>query len=57
MEMDAHPDKKKAYLDTIRPRISDAALKATEMRLNEAIEYAKKLDKGKVLGNDDWKDK
>ena len=55
MEMDADPDKKKTFLDTIKPRISDAALKATEMRLNEAIEYAKKLDNSKVFGNDDWK--
>ena len=32
MEMDAHPDTKKAFLDTIKPRISDAALKATYKR-------------------------
>ena len=57
MEMDKDPAKKRAFLDTIKPRISKAALKTTENRLKEAIEHAKKLDKeGKVFGNDDWKD-
>ena len=56
MEMDADPAKKQAFLDTIKPRISEAAMKASENRLNEAIEYAKKLDKSKVYGNNDWKD-
>lgn len=54
--MDADPAKKQAFLDSIKPRIAEAALKATENRLNEAIEYAKKLDKSKVYGNNDWKD-
>ena len=57
MEMDKDPAKKRAFLDTIKPRISKAALKTTENRLNEAIKHAKNLaDKGKVFGNDDWKD-
>jgi len=58
MEMDKDPSKKQAYLNSLAPRISEEALRATELRLNEAIKYAKKLvDKGKVFGNDDWKDK
>ena len=58
MEMDKDPAKKKEFLKSLKPRISADALKATENRLNEAIEHAKKLDKeGKVFGNDDWKDK
>ena len=49
MEMDANPDKKKEYLESLKPRISAAALKATENRLNEAIEHAKNLSlDGKV---------
>ena len=58
MEMDKDPSKKQDYLNSLAPRISKEALTATESRLNEAIEHAKKLDKeGKVFGNDDWKDK
>ena len=56
MEMDKNPDKKKEFLKSLKPRISADALKATENRLNEAIEYAKSLDKSKVYGNDEWKD-
>ena len=56
MEMDEDPAKKNAYLDSIKPRISPDALKATESRLNEAIAYAKKLKAdGKVYGEADWK--
>ena len=56
MDMDANPDKKKAYLDSIAPRISPKALKATENRLNEAIEHAKKLKlDGKVYDEAKWK--
>ena len=58
MEMDANPDKKKEYLDSLKPRISAAALKATENRLNEAIEHAKNLSlDGKVYKDADWKDR
>ena len=58
MEMDANPDKKKEYLESLKPRISAAALKATETRLNEAIEHAKKLSEdGKVYEDADWKDR
>ena len=58
MEMDANPDKKKEYLESLKPRISAAALKATENRLNEAIEHAKKLSEdGKVYKDADWKDR
>ena len=56
MEMDRDPAKKQAYLDSIAPRISPDALKATEARLNEAIAHAKSLDrKGKVYGNAEWR--
>ena len=56
MDMDAHPEKKQAYLDSIAPRISKNALKATERRLNEAIEYAKRLKQdGKVYNAEQWK--
>ena len=58
MEMDANPDKKKEFLESLKPRISAAALKATENRLNEAIEHAKKLSEdGKVYEDADWKDR
>lgn len=41
-----------------KPRISAAALKATENRLNEAIEHAKNLSlDGKVYKDADWKDR
>ena len=55
-DMDAHPEKKQAYLDSIAPRISKNALRATERRLNEAIAYAKQLKKdGQVYGAEEWK--
>ena len=58
MEMDANPDKKREYLESLKPRISAAALKATENRLNEAIEHAKNLSlDGKVNKDADWKDR
>ncbi len=56
MEMDRDPAKKQAYLDSIAPRISKEALTATEMRLNEAIEHAKELNKAnKVYGDAQWR--
>ena len=55
MEMDKDSAKKQAYLDSIKPRISPAALAATRTRLDEAIEHAKSLaGKGKVYGNEKW---
>jgi hypothetical protein len=57
MAMDNDPAQMKAFLDTLAPRISPEALKATEMRLKEAIAHAKKLnDAGKVYGDEQWKD-
>ena len=54
--MDKDPAKKKAYLDSIAPRVSPDALKATEMRLDEAIAHARNLDKkGKVYGDAQWR--
>ena len=57
MEMDENPAKKKAYLDSIAPRISQEALKAAEQRLDDAIAHAKKLNaKGRVFDEGDWTD-
>ena len=56
MEMDRDPTKKQAYLDSIAPRISPAALAATRTRLDEAIAHAKKLKQdNQVYGNDQWR--
>ena len=53
----ADPVKKRAYLDTIRSRVSSEALEATSARIDEAIAYAKKLNEsGKVYGKDRWRD-
>ena len=58
MEMDRDPAKKQAFLESIAPRISPDALKATEARLDEAIAHAKTLDKeGKVYGDAQWKNR
>jgi hypothetical protein len=57
IEMDTNSAKKKEYLDSIAPRISQAALKAAEMRLNDAIAHAKKLAANhKVYGKNEWED-
>ena len=45
------------FLDSIKPRISEEAFKATEARLDEAIRYAEKLEKdGKVYDDAQWHD-
>ena len=55
MAMDKDPAKKQAYLDSIAPRISPDALRATEARLDEAIAHAKELAaNGKVYGKTQW---
>ena len=58
MEMDGKDSaKRKEYLDSIAPRISPAALKAAESRLDDAIAHAKKLfSEGKVYKQEDWQD-
>ena len=57
MEMDRDAAKKKAYLDSIAPKISPESLKAAAMRLDDAIALAKRLAaKDKVFGEDDWMD-
>ncbi len=57
MEMDKDPAKKQAYLDSIASRISPDALRATEMRLDEAIAHAKKLNaENKVYTEEQWQD-
>ena len=49
------PAKKQAYLDSIAPRISPDALRATAARLDEAIAHARTLEaKGKVYGKSQW---
>ena len=56
--MDKDPSKKQDYLNALKPRISKEALTATETRLNEAIDHAKKLkEDGKVYGTNQWRDK
>ena len=55
MEMDGNPDQRKAYLDSIAPRLSPEALDATAKRLDEAIAHAKKLkDENKVYSDAKW---
>ena len=57
MEMERDPAKKQAYLDSIASRISPDALRATEMRLDEAIAHAKKLKaENKVYAGEQWQD-
>ena len=48
---------RKEFLDSIAPKVSPEALKATETRLDEAIEHAEKLNtQGKVLNDAQWKE-
>ena len=57
MEMDGNPDQRKAYLDSIAPRLSPEALDATAKRLDEAIAHAKKLKaENKVYSDAKWQD-
>ena len=57
MEMERDPAKKQAYLDSIASRISPDSLRATEMRLDEAIAHAKKLKaENKVYAGEQWQD-
>ena len=55
MAMDGDTAARRAFLGSIAPRISPAALQAVEGRLDEAIAHAKALKaKGKVYGTDQW---
>lgn len=55
MEMDRNPAQKRAYLDSIAPRLSPEALDATAKRLDEAIAHAKKLKaENKVYSDAEW---
>ena len=55
LAMDGDTAARRAFLDSIAPRISPDALKAAEARLDEAIAHAKALKaKGKVYGTDQW---
>jgi hypothetical protein len=57
IDIDQHPEKKRAYLESIAPRLSPDSLRAAEMRLDDAIAHAKKLNaEGKVYSGQDWQD-
>ena len=57
IDMDQHPEKKRAYLDSIAPRLSPDSLRAAEMRLDDVIAHAKKLNaENKVYSDEDWQD-
>ena len=50
-------DARKDYIESLRPRLSEEALEATEKRLDSVIKHAEKLYKeGKVYGDEQWKD-
>ena len=57
IDMDQHPEKKRAYLESIAPRLSPDSVRAAEMRLDDAIAHAKKLhDENRVYSDQDWQD-
>ena len=57
MQMKGDTAERRAFLDSLRPRLSPEALEATKMRLDSAIEHAEELNrKGKVYGDGQWKD-
>ena len=57
LAMDGDTAARRAFLESLAPRISPDALKAAEARLDEAIAHAKALKaKGKVYGTDQWQD-
>ena len=48
---------RKNYIESLRARLSDEALKATEQRLDSAIAHAKKLkEAGRVYTDKEWMD-
>ena len=56
MDFDKNPKLKDEYLATIAPRISKEALEAARMRLDDAIEHAKKLNEdNKVFDDAAWR--
>ena len=52
MDFDKNPKLKDEYLATIAPRISKEALEAARMRLDDAIEHAKRLNDDKMVFDD-----
>ena len=57
MTLKNDPGARKAYLDSIAPRIGEENLAAAEARLNDAITHAEALaDAGKVVEKDAWAD-
>ncbi len=55
MDLDQNPSKKADFFATIAPRMSEEALEAAKLRLEEAIAHAKILEaKGKVVYAEDW---
>ena len=49
------PKAKKDFLDALKPRLTSRAFEATQMRLDDAIAYAKQMSKDRVFTADDWK--
>lgn len=57
MELKNNPEKRNAYLNSIKPRIGDKNLAAAESRLKDAIAHAERLEKeGKVVDENAWPD-
>ena len=57
MQMRGNTAARKNFLASLRPRLSPEALRATEMRLDDAIKHAEKLHReGKVYGDAQWRD-
>ena len=55
MELKNNPDARKAYLDSLRPRMSEDNVAAAEARLNDAILHAERLaQEHKVVEKDAW---
>ena len=57
MELKNDPAKRKAYIDSISPRMSKENVAAAEARLNDAIAHAERLAReNKVVDGDKWGD-
>ena len=57
MQMRGNTAARKNFLASLRPRLSPEALRATEMRLDDAIKHAEQLHReGKVYGDAQWRD-
>ena len=55
MELKTNPAARKAYLDSLRPRMDEGNVAAAEARLNDAIDHAERLAReNKVVEKDAW---